>query len=109
MSRLSAEHVLVIGGGSGLGQAAAQLLSGGRISQMDNWFTAFHFLAQNHVSTILAAAEPIERRPESAVRTLRQMAGDARIVLFGDPTLEPLSRKMLQFGCEDYIVTPPTA
>ena len=28
------------------------------------------------------------------------------MLLFGHPTLEPLSRKMLQFGCDDYIVTP---
>src|SRR6185437_7560887 len=36
-----------------------------------------------------------------------QLAGDGRLVLFGHPTLEILSRKMLQFGCDDYIVTPP--
>jgi diguanylate cyclase (GGDEF)-like protein len=27
-------------------------------------------------------------------------------VLFGHTTLEPLSRKMLEFGCDDYFVTP---
>jgi GGDEF domain-containing protein len=30
------------------------------------------------------------------------------LLLFGHPTLEPLSRKMLEFGCDDYIVTPPS-
>src|SRR5688572_24799919 len=59
-------------------------------------------------TTIIAAAEPIERRPEAAVRTLRELAGEGRLILFGHPTLELLSRKMLQFGCDDYIVTPPT-
>jgi GGDEF domain-containing protein len=55
---------------------------------------------------VLAAAEPIKFRPEAAVRTLRQLAGEARLMLFGDPTLESLSRKMLNFGCDDYTVTP---
>ncbi|HEX8912933.1 MAG TPA: GGDEF domain-containing protein, partial [Humisphaera sp.] len=57
-------------------------------------------------TTVLAAAEPIERRPEAAVRTLRELAGDSRLVLFGHSTLELLSRKMLKFGCDDYVVTP---
>jgi diguanylate cyclase (GGDEF)-like protein len=57
-------------------------------------------------SAILANAEPIERRPEAAVKTLRDLAGNGRLILFGHPTLEPLQRKMLEFGCDDYLVTP---
>lgn len=57
-------------------------------------------------TTVLAAADTIERRPEAAVRALRELAGASRLVLFGQPTLELLSRKMLQFGCDDYLVTP---
>lgn len=57
-------------------------------------------------TTVLAPAEPIERRPESAVGTLRDLAGNGRLVLFGQPTLEGLSRKMLAFGCDDYLITP---
>ena len=51
----------------------------------------------------------LERRPEAAVTTLRELAGDARLLLFGHPTLEILSQKMLQFGCDDYVVTPAAA
>src|SRR5207248_10483164 len=53
-----------------------------------------------------ASVEPIERRPEAAVKTLRHLATGARLLLFGQPSLEPVSRKMLEFGCDDYIVTP---
>jgi GGDEF domain-containing protein len=60
----------------------------------------------SHYSAILANAEPIERRPEAAVKTLRDLAGNGRVILFGHPTLEPLQRKMLEFGCDDYLVTP---
>ncbi|MBA3272285.1 MAG: GGDEF domain-containing protein, partial [Chthoniobacterales bacterium] len=64
--------------------------------------------ATDRYTAVLAAVEPIERRPETAVQTLRQLAGNARLLLFGHPTLEPLSRKMLSFGCDDYVVTPAT-
>ncbi len=58
-------------------------------------------------SAVFAAIEPVERRPEAAVRALREMAGEGgRVILFGHPTLEPLSRKMLSFGCDDYVLTP---
>ena len=39
---------------------------------------------------------------------MRQLAGDGRVILFGQPSLEPLSRKMLSFGVDDYFVTPAT-
>ncbi len=71
-----------------------------------NFFDGIAELVNRAYNTVLAAAEPIERRPESAVRTLRQLTGDGRLLLFGHPTLEPLSRKMLEFGIDDYLVTP---
>ena len=40
------------------------------------------------------------------MKTLRQIAGNGRLLLFGEATLEPLSRKMLEFGCDDYLITP---
>ena len=63
-------------------------------------------MAGRRFDAVVAAAEPIERRPESAIGVLRELAGNGRIVLFGHPTLEPLVRKMLKFGADDYVVTP---
>ncbi len=85
------------------GRCPAQVTSVGCV------FEAIAELAAGNFSTVLAAAEPIERRPEAAIRTLREMTGEGRLILFGHPTLEQLSREMLQFGCDDYIVTPPSA
>jgi len=45
----------------------------------------------------------IERRPEAAVRQLRQLAGRAVDALC-HPTLEPLSRN--QLGVDDYLINP---
>jgi GGDEF domain-containing protein len=84
-------------------------LPGVQVTSVPNLFDGIAELAAGSYSTVLAAAEPIERRPEAAVRVLREVAGECRVILFGHPTLELLSRKMLQFGCDDYVVTPASS
>ena len=103
------ENVLVIGDPLQQVQGAlAQALPNANVTVVTSYFDAIAELASNRFSAILASAEPIERRPEAAVKTLRQLAGDGRIILFGQPSLEPVSRKMLNFGIDDYFVTPAT-
>ncbi|HEV8379814.1 MAG TPA: diguanylate cyclase [Tepidisphaeraceae bacterium] len=109
MSRLGPERVLLIGDSQkNLQGALAQAMPSAHITSVPDYFEAIAELAGNQYTAVLASAEPIERRPEAAVRTLREMAADARVILFGHPTLEPLSRKMLDFGCDDYVITPTT-
>src|SRR5258708_3525904 len=109
MPRLGPERVLLVGDSQrSLQGALAQAMPAGQITSVPNYSEAIAELAGNQYTAVLASAEPIERRPEAAVRTLRTMAADARLVLFGHPTLEPLSRKMLDFGCDDYVITPTT-
>jgi GGDEF domain-containing protein len=107
MVRPATERILLIGDGSRqIHGALAQVLPGSQITAVGTWFDAISELAGGSYTAILANAEPIERRPEAAVRTLRQLAGSSRLLLFAHPTLEPISRKMLEFGCDDYIITP---
>lgn len=118
MSRFQQERVLLIGDRDRQMQGAlAQALPGAHVTPVSSAFDAIAELASpiegstnstDRYTTVLAAVEPIERRPETAVQTLRHLAGSARLLLFGHPTLEPLSRKMLSFGCDDYVVTPAT-
>lgn len=101
------ENILLIGDVDRHVQAAlAQSMPMARVTVVPSYFDAIAELSSGTYSTVLAAAEPIERRPEAAIRAIRQLAGDGRVLLFGHPTLEPLSRKMLGFGCDDYIITP---
>ena len=107
MSRTAFESVLLIGDTDKQVQGAlTQALPSATITAIPNYFDAIAELSANRYTTILASAEPIERRPEAAVQTLRQLAAESRIVLFGQSSLEPVSRKMLSFGCDDYIITP---
>ncbi|MFT3786605.1 MAG: GGDEF domain-containing protein [Tepidisphaeraceae bacterium] len=86
--------------------ALASAVPGANITRAATVFDGIAELHQKSFGAVLTSVEPIERRPEPAVRTLRELAGPARLVLFGHSTLEPLSRKMLEFGCDDYFLTP---
>jgi PleD family two-component response regulator len=104
---LDTERILLVGDRDRLVHAAlAQVRPGAEVTSVTSYFDAIAELSSQKYTTVLAAAEPIERRPEAAVKALRELAADGRVILFGHPTLEPLSRKMLEFGCDDYIVTP---
>jgi PleD family two-component response regulator len=107
MNSLAQENILLIGDQDRqLHAALAQVLPSAHVTAVSSYFDAITDLAGMSYTTILAAAAPIERRPESALQTLRELAGDARLLLFGDSGYEPLSRKMLDFGLDDYILTP---
>lgn len=106
----TAERILIIGDvRRELQETLAHARPSAHIVSASNFFDGLAELNDGSYTAVLAAAEPIERRPESAVRTLREMAGAGRVLLFGHPTLEPLSRKMLQFGVDDYLITPASA
>lgn len=107
---MAPERVLLIGDmDRQMHSALVQAMPGAHVTPVASYFDGLAELSSNAYTAVLAAAEPIERRPEAAVRALREVAGDGRLLLFGHPTLEPLSRKMLDFGCDDYIVTPANA
>jgi GGDEF domain-containing protein len=110
MVRLNSERVLLIGDAKRDVEAALlQAAPGAQVTSVPTVFDGIAELTSNPYTTVMAAVEPIERRPEAAVRALRGLARDGRLILFGHPTLEMLSRKMMQFGCDDYIVTPASA
>ncbi|HEX5241662.1 MAG TPA: GGDEF domain-containing protein [Tepidisphaeraceae bacterium] len=107
MVRLAQERVLLIGDAQRDVQSAlTQAMPGAQITSVATVFDGIAELTHGAFSTVLASVEPIERRPEAALRTLRSLAGESRLVLFGHPTLEVLARKMLEFGCDDYVITP---
>ncbi|HEX8523700.1 MAG TPA: GGDEF domain-containing protein [Tepidisphaeraceae bacterium] len=107
MTSLAPESVLLIGDtDQQLAGALHQAAPGAQITAVATYFDGLAELVAKRYTTVMAAAEPIERRPEAAMKTLRAAAGEGRVVLFGHPTLEPLSRKMLSFGADDYVITP---
>ncbi len=108
MPRPGFERVLLIGDSDRQMQSAlVQGVPGAQVTAVPTVFDGIAELSANAYSTVLVAAEPIERRPEAAVRTLRELSSaGGRLLLFGHPTHELLSRKMMRFGCDDYVITP---
>jgi len=107
MTALAHEKILLIADHDRqLYNALTQVLPDAQVTAVPSYFEAIADLAHTTYTTILAAAAPIERRPEPAVRALRELARHARLLAFGGPGYEPLSRKMLDFGLDDYLITP---
>ncbi|MGB7159935.1 MAG: GGDEF domain-containing protein [Tepidisphaeraceae bacterium] len=110
MTRVAHERILLVGDATRHVQGAlSEAMPGAHVTSVGTYFDAIAEITAHPYTTVLASAEPIERRPEAAVKSLRQAAGEARVLLFAQPSLEPLSRKMLSFGCDDYLVTPTNA
>lgn len=110
MVGISQDRVLVIGDAdSHFRSIVAQALPGSEVTSVPNVFEGIVELSLRPCRLVLAPIEPIERRAESALAALRDIAGDARIMLFGHPALEPECRRLLDSGGDDYLVTPATA
>jgi PleD family two-component response regulator len=109
MVRLSHERVLLIGDvDRQMYCTVTQALPTAQVKSVSSLFDGIAELSHEQYTTVLASVEPMERRPEAAMRTLRELSREGRLLLFGHPTLEPLSQKMMDFGCDDYLVTPIT-
>lgn len=104
---MATDRVLLIADSQRHLQAALEQAAPGlQVTAVASYFDAIAELSAGSFTTVLASAEPIERRPEPALRTVRRLAREARLVLFANPALEPLSRRMLDSGCDDYLITP---
>jgi diguanylate cyclase (GGDEF)-like protein len=107
MARIGQERVLLIADPQrDVHAALIAAVPSATVTAVNDYFDGIAELTANQYTTVVASAEPIERRPEAAVRKLRDLAGDGRLILFGQPSLEGLARKMLEFGVDDYVITP---
>src|SRR3982751_4122007 len=107
MARIGQEKVLLIADPQrDVHAALIAALPSATVTAVNDYFDGIAELSANQYTTVFASDEPIERPPEAAVRQLRELSGDCRLILFGQPSLEGLSRKMLEFGVDDYLITP---
>lgn len=105
--QLPSEKILLIGDRDrNVHEAIETALPDAHVVRAPNVFDGIAELHTQPFSAVISSVEPIERRPEPAVATMRQLIGRGRVILFGHTTLEPLARKMLEFGSDDYFVTP---
>ena len=82
------EQVLLVGDTDrSVENAVGQAISNATVTVVPTYFDAIAELTANRYTAVIASAEPIERRPEAAVQTLRQLTGEGRLILFGQPSL----------------------
>src|SRR4051812_4405637 len=106
MVRLNPERILLINDSRReVHDALLQAAPGAQVDSVNTVFEGLAPLPPTRHTTVLPSVDPIEPPPEAAVKPLRDLASGARLLLFGQPALEGLSRKMLSFGCDDYIIT----
>jgi GGDEF domain-containing protein/CheY-like chemotaxis protein len=104
--------VLVIGGeGASVGGAVESAFPGVVVERVADWFEGLSRLHHRTFDALLADASQIRRRPDAALRRLRDAAGESRVVLMVQPTDEPLARKITagKVGgatCDEYVVLP---
>lgn len=106
--RLSQENILVVGDRDRRMQTAvAGAMPTAAVTAVLSVFDAIAELHAGMFSGVLVNTDPLEARPEAAARALRDAAGDGRIVLWSDAAREPLSRRLVEHGVDDYVITPP--
>lgn len=109
-------RVLVVGDEDGqvaaaLGEAEPDLSA----ISVGNVFDAIAQLHQEEFGALLVNVQPLEHRPEAALKTLRQRLDaslsrrQSRIVLFGPIGFEPLAREARAWGADDYLLLPAKA
>jgi diguanylate cyclase (GGDEF)-like protein len=108
--RLNGENILVVGDRDRRMQTAvAGALPAASITAVRSVFDAIAELHAGLYNGVLVNADPLESRPEAATRALREAAGEGRIVLWTDASREPLTRRLISEGADDYVVAPADA
>jgi len=108
--RLNSDNILIVGDDGHRMQAAmAAAMPTAALTVVHTLFDAIAELHAGMYHGVLLATRPLESRPEVALRTLREAAGNGRIVLYAEPAHEPLSRKLIEHGADDYVIAPVDA
>lgn len=74
-----------------------------------DYLSAIAELARAPTQGVVLGIDPDCRRAEQAVAAVKQAAGETRVVICCEPLMEPLSRKLLEVGADDYVIHPPNA
>ena len=108
MVRITRQRLLVIGDSPArtLETAVGAAVPSAAVTSVPSVFDAIAELNAGVFTGLLVPMDQIDRRPDAAAAALREAAGDARIVLHTPPAQEPLGKRLLEAGCDDYVISP---
>ena len=105
-----APRVLVVGDADGsIRSALVAAMPAARVETAENAFEAVLALGEGEYAAVLAGLDLVRRRPEAAVRALRQGLGEGsgrRLVLFGGDDLQPLASRLNAAGGDGLLTLP---
>lgn len=79
------------------------------VAVAEDYLSAIAELPRAPTQGVVLGIDPRCRRMESAVAALKQGAGEARVILCAEPADEPLCRRLVAAGADDYVIFPPQA
>jgi diguanylate cyclase (GGDEF)-like protein len=101
---LNVHPTLLIGEPSGRGDLEASIA--GPVVALDDYLQAMGQLAQEPAAGLVGTVGPLENQPTSIARVLRRMAPTTRLLLITEAQDEPIARRAVAEGFDDYAVCP---
>jgi len=102
-------RLLVVADVQRLGPIVAEIFAPQRIDGVHSYLDGIAEIPRSPTRAILVGHDATCRKPEAALHALKSVAGDAPVVYCCEPADEPLGRKLLGHGADDYIIFPPEA
>lgn len=99
--------VLVVGADARLLTFLTEVFAG-RVKSVPSWMEAIAEAAANSYRLVLGNLERTAEQSISAINALRTADPKTKIILFCKPIREPLARKALTAGADDYLIEPIT-
>lgn len=103
--------ILLVGTACEAEDAVRSAMPAMNVVHASDWFDALARLQHKTFAAVLAPAADVHRRPEAALRRMRESAGPAKLLLLALPEHEVLMRKLVaaDVGCDDYLISPVTS
>jgi len=90
-----------------LGPIARTCFAPSPIIGVRNYLTGIAEIRQKPIRAILVGHDAGCRKPEAAIAAMKTVAGEAPVVFCCDPAYEPVARRIVAHGADDYLIFPP--
>lgn len=91
-----------------LGPIVAETFAPQRIDGVHTYLDAIAEIPRSPTQAVLVAFDPSCRKPESALRAMKQVAGqDTPVIFCCEPAYENVGRRVLEHGADGYVIFPP--
>jgi diguanylate cyclase (GGDEF)-like protein len=100
-------RLLVVSDLDRLGPIARECFAPNPIVGVRGYLAGIAEIRQAPTRAILVGHDLSCQKPEAAVAAIKAVAGDAPVVFCCDPAHEPLGRRLLTHGADDYLIFPP--